>query len=73
MARNVITTSIQRLPSVTVVSSNAYTRFILSHTVNGERFAGLNFRIFHGFQEHCKHFPMNFHFIIQTLYILPLF
>ena len=33
--------------------------------VNGERFAGLNFRIFCVFQEHHKSFPVH---IIQALY-----
>ena len=28
-------------------------------TVNGERFAGLNIRVFHGFQEYRKNFSMN--------------
>ena len=28
-------------------------------TVNGERFAGLNFRGFHGFQEYCESFSVN--------------
>ena len=28
-------------------------------TVNGERFTGLNFRVFCGFQEHRESFPMN--------------
>ena len=32
---------------------------VLVSTVNGERFAGLNFRIFHGFQEHRESFPVN--------------
>ena len=35
---------------------------LLWYTVNGERFAGLNF---HGFQEHCECFLVN---IIQALY-----
>ena len=35
------------------------------NSVNGERFAGLNFRIFCGFQEHRESFPVN---IIQALY-----
>ena len=28
-------------------------------TVNVERFAGLNFHVFCGFQEHCKSFPVD--------------
>ena len=28
-------------------------------TVNGERLAGLNFRVFHSFQEHRESFPLN--------------
>ena len=40
----------------------------VANTVNGERFAGLNFRIFRGFQEHCESFPVNIHFIIQASY-----
>ena len=28
-------------------------------TVNGERFAGLNFHVFCGFQEHRESFPVN--------------
>ena len=35
-------------------------------TVNGERSTGLNFHVFHGFQEHRKSFPLNIHFIIQA-------
>ena len=31
-----------------------------NYTVNGERFAGLNLRGFHGFWEYRKSFPMNF-------------
>ena len=38
------------------------------HTINGERFAGLNFRVFHGFQEHRESFTVNIHFIIQASY-----
>ena len=38
------------------------------NTVKGERFAGLNFRVFHGFQEHCESFPVNINFIIQASY-----
>ena len=34
-------------------------------TVNGEKFAGLNFQVFCGFQEHCKRFSVN---IIQASY-----
>ena len=37
-------------------------------TINGERFTGLNFCIFHGFQEHRVRFPVNIHFIIQASY-----
>ena len=37
----------------------------LQYTVNRERFAGLNFCVFHGFQEHHESFPMN---IIQASY-----
>ena len=29
------------------------------YTVNGERFTGLNFHVFHGFQEHRESFPVN--------------
>ena len=29
---------------------------MLDSTINRERFAGLNFCIFHGFQEYCKSF-----------------
>ena len=29
------------------------------NTVNEERFAGLNFRGFHGFQEYCESFSVN--------------
>ena len=32
-------------------------------TVNGQRFAGLNFR---GFQEHRESFSVNIHFVIQA-------
>ena len=32
---------------------------IYVHTVNGERFAGLNIHVFHGFQEYRKNFPVN--------------
>ena len=35
-----------------------------SHTVNRERFAGLNFHVFCSFQEHPESFPVNIHFII---------
>ena len=31
----------------------------IKYTVNGERFAGLNFCIFHGFQEYRKSFSVN--------------
>ena len=33
-------------------------------TVNGERFTGLNFRGFHGFQEHRESFPVNVYMYI---------
>ena len=33
--------------------------FLIAHTVNGERFAGLNFHGFRGFQEHHKGFSVN--------------
>ena len=36
-------------------------------TVNWERFTGLNFRVFYGFQEHRESFAVNIHFIIQAL------
>ena len=36
--------------------------YVNAYTVNGERFAGLNFR---GFHEHCESFPVN---IIQASY-----
>ena len=36
------------------------------HTVNRERFAGLNFCIFRGFQEHHESFSMNIHFIYTS-------
>ena len=29
------------------------------NTVNGERFTGLNFHVFRGFQEYCKSFSVN--------------
>ena len=29
------------------------------HTVNKERFAGLNFHVFHSFQEYCESFSVN--------------
>ena len=35
-----------------------------SHTVNRERFAGLNFHVFCGFQDHPESFPLNIHLII---------
>jgi len=31
----------------------------LAYTVNGERFAGLNFRGFHGFEEDRESFSLN--------------
>ena len=37
-------------------------------TINEERFAGVNFCVFHGFQEHRKSFSVNIHFIIQASY-----
>ena len=30
---------------------------VTNTTINGERFAGLNFRVFRGFQEHRKSLP----------------
>ena len=36
------------------------------HTINMERFAGLNFCVFCGFQEYHKSFSMNIY--IQALY-----
>ena len=38
------------------------------YTVNRERFAGLNFCVFRGFQEHCESFPVNIY--LRTLYKL---
>ena len=38
-------------------------------TVNGERFTGLNFRIFYGFQEYCESFSVTIH----KLHIMALF
>ena len=32
---------------------------VMLYTVNGERFAGLNFHGFHGFGEYCESFSMN--------------
>ena len=32
---------------------------VAMHTVNGERFAGLNFRVFHGFQKCRESFSVN--------------
>ena len=37
-----------------------------AYTVNGEKFAGLNFRVFRGFQGYCKRFSVN---IIQASYV----
>ena len=46
---------------------------IQSHTVNGERFTGLNVCVFHGFQEHCESFPVNIYLrIIYKLRIMAL-
>ena len=49
--------------------SAIYTSFVLDiinvmmnlkqYTVNGERFAGLNFRVFHDFQEYRQSFSVN--------------
>ena len=39
---------------------------LLEHTVNGERFAGPNFHIFHGFLEYRESFSMN---INASLYL----
>ena len=38
---------------------------MLPYTVNGERFAGLNFRVFRIFQEWSESFPI---YITQALY-----
>ena len=38
---------------------------IAVNTINGERFTGLNFHVFHGFQEYRESFSMN---IGQALY-----
>ena len=37
-------------------------------SVNMERFAGLNFHIFHGFQEYHKTFFVNIYLYIQSSY-----
>ena len=31
----------------------------LEYTINRERFAGLNIRVYHGFQEYRENFPVN--------------
>ena len=38
-----------------------------SYTVNGERFAGLNFCVYCSFQEYCESFFVNI-YIIQASY-----
>ena len=40
----------------------------LVYATNGERFAGLNFHIFHSFQEHCESFPVNILFILYMVF-----
>ena len=43
------------------------------NTVNGERFAGLNFRVFLGFHEYCESFSVNIYIITSFVYTMALF
>ena len=37
------------------------------YTVNGERFAGLNFHVFRGFQDHRESFPVTIYLYYTNL------
>ena len=43
----------------TNVTVSVMKHYVLSYTVNGERFAGLSIRGFRGFQEYREYFPVN--------------
>ena len=46
--------------------------FSMSNTIDMERFAGLNFCSFHGFEEYCKSVFMNIYLYLAT-YVLALY
>ena len=55
--------------SIVQVHNVIYYEHFIPLNVNGERFAGLNFRVFRGFQEHRKSFPVN----LYISFIMALF